>query len=326
MNRIMFLMALSCSVLVTMVGVRPIETHGPVGVANTSGLNQMNPTNLDCKPRKLTGKGTYAGFISFIQGNECFLQVDNQPPDRLHPRKSIVQFVNVGDKLQCFGGSGLTLQLGGGNPESDASFPLKASDGCYVARQVFVARTSRDKSRYFPAPAGPPRRDSPFCWPTDNATIKPENLIVRWPPQISESIVVLTLTDMTGRVIWEDTADGKKGELLSKDLQERVKEYRNRESNQLKLSIGDSKGRSDFVRFSLLSDRQEEELNKNLASCEEKKDIRRSLCRILAFHEKRMPQEVLKEYELALKLAPESESLISKAEAYRLANSNCPVR
>lgn len=326
MNRIPFLMALSCLILIAMVGARPVERPDPVDVANTSELNQTNPASLHCKPRKVTGKGTYVGFIKFIHGNECYLQVDDQQPVRLHPRKSIVQLVNVGDKLQCFGASSLILQLGGGTQETDASFPLKAGDGCYVVRQVFIARTNRDKSRYFPDPAGPPRRDSPFCWPTDNVTVRAEDLVIRWPPQVSESIVVLTLTDATGRVIWEDTVDGKKGELISKDLQERVEEYRNRPANQLKLSIVDSKGRSDFVRFSILSDREEEELNKDLASCEEKSDISRSLCRIQAFHEKRMPHEVLKEYESALKLAPESESLISKAEAYRLANSICPIR
>jgi len=294
---------------------RPVEI-------STATVSQTAPDQMVCKTSKAKANdGQYAGFIRNV-GSRCYRQVGNGPQQLLDPKRKEAARVHVGEKFQCFEGS-IMFELNGSTGGQGATYTIRPPDGCHTIKQPSIPRTDRNQAgvkAHRTSPAGLQRGHSgPFCNPANKSWIVPAQFEIRWLPAAVGSTLSTGIFGDSGILWYRDGVQGTLGELNNDEARGKLQAYRDKGgSNPVTLVIEDSKGQKSSIQFSLLSKVEEDALTKELASCAQvNDDLMLSLCRIAAFKERRMYGEVAKEYDKALRLAPESEELLAKtAEAY----------
>ena len=304
-----------------------------VGVGTNEVFSQSGQSGdfrLQCKSQKTEDDGKYAGVIKHI-GSQCYRQIGNAKAVLLNSDRDQYADVHVGEKFQCFSGS-IAFELKSSPDERGVSDVIRPFDGCHTIKKASVDQsvaTGRDKkhsSKSSTSRAGPTRHESgPFCSPIDRTGVIASQLMIRWMPDAVGSVLTLRIVDPENRELWKMTgvkgASGTSG-LDRPGLEEARKaldEYRQRNlPNPLRLVVEDSKGQTSKIQFSLLTAAEEMALTTELNHCAiDNHDVMLSLCRIEAFSKRQMFREVVQEYDVALKLAPKSEALISKSNEMR---------
>jgi hypothetical protein len=289
------------------------------------------PAQLPCRApnKKHEGPPRPAGVIQDVQGPECFYQFGDSRPVQLRRGGAKLKTVFIDDKLYCRGQSSLVVQFGGntdcGKPSENTNCGKPTTtvlpSDCLTVPEVGITRSDAigiALRGYNGRAAGEPRGEAtPFYSPAPKSYVRAADLVFRWTPDTIGEVFSLSILDANGHTIWaQDGITGATGELASPEARERLLKYRDETGEgTFELFSEDSNGRTSRFSFRLLSPASEGQLTAQLAKCAEAADAMQHLCRAAIFGDFGLLNEVAREYDQALRFAPDSQDLLSAAAA-----------
>jgi hypothetical protein len=259
--------------------------------------------------------GPEAGSIQRVNGIHCLLQRGEAKPKRITHKDKLL----VGDKLQCFCGSSLQIELQG------TTTTLYDFDKCFSVPQVEQAMRDEYEQavpHYRRGELGGRRRGLPgmevlVYSPATDSSVVPSQLVFRWVPDPEMPPLSLSIKDEQGEEIWSArNVDAKRGQLISEEARQRLLEYRG-SSRTAPLALVAQAGEATGVNhFSLLSIEKEQILNQEMSNCiKQTREVMVHVCRAGVFEKFDAYSEVAAEYDQAHALAPESRSLLDATRA-----------
>jgi hypothetical protein len=154
--------------------------------------------------------------------------------------------------------------------------------------------------------------------PANEGSVAPAQFVVRWAPLKASCMVSFLILDASGRELWRlQGVNGTSGSLRPDTARQALISYSEQKSpGPLQLKLSDTCGDEDQVSFTLLSAANEKSLSLDLAVWERERDeLLAHLGRASVFLDYDMFPEAADEYEAALSLAPESQSLLTRTIA-----------
>jgi hypothetical protein len=282
-------------------------------LANAAGL-------IASEGAKTAPSAPSVGWIDDLRG-PTFWKKDATSPERpLDPKRDRYRRLHVGERLRCDSGGYVKLQLYGGATEIKGP-----SSAWYPIPRVPPSRKLDDRAReefLGGQPGGRPRGDRLGVFsPTPDGAIRPARFVFRWTPQTGHDPHLLVVQDLEGREIWSQGGiEGATGRLQSISAQQALTKYRAEASRlgrslHLRLRITDSHGAVTEVPFSLLSPRDEAEMERELKPWDREpaEALMRHMGRASVFRRHRLYDEAAAEYDAALQTAPESRDLLDAA-------------
>lgn len=155
--------------------------------------------------------------------------------------------------------------------------------------------------------------------PADGGAVRLERLEIRWVGGGKKGTVTLRIETEDGVSLWSaspiDATAGKVLPALNEGARKAVGEYRAAGgAASFTLTMVEENGSRYGVMFHVLTKQSEEELARELAEWDKEGDVLlRVIGRAYVLDRKRLYTEAAEEYEAALKVAPESESLLQAA-------------
>jgi hypothetical protein len=255
-----------------------------------------------------------AGTIEGFSGNVFWKKTKDAAQTSLDAKKT---FLFAEERLKCDEGATLTIQLYGKTDTIKCPsgwFPIPSMPQMPALTKQALEDSWRIGGREMGEEAG-------VFSPADLSKIRVSNFEIRWVSGVAMRSFILVSLEKKATEIWKETVpNDAKGRFVSPGLTEALLKYR-RESpdGTLVLKWEDNSNQTGTVRFSLLSDEEEKQLQENLAYWDREPDgIMKYLGRASVFLRLRMFPQAADEYEAALKRAPKSHDLIRRtADAHR---------
>jgi hypothetical protein len=277
--------------------------------------------------------GPVAGRIVSLKCDARMQKNGTQAVSSLSPTRDIALGLSAGDRVQCNGAGYMEVLVASGTKKITASdnwftIPPLPQDPAYPQGDAVIAQSLANYGR-----AGATRgatADSRILWPTANSAILPDRFVIRWAP-VPQKIDLAVMTEAKDVTIWGPSAvDGRAGSFRSGALSSALAAYKSKAGSPaliLTLTIANS---SDWeeVHFSLLSGKQEQELNAQLDFWVKRTDgLALRLGRGYSYSRFNLFADAAEEYESALSSAPESRYLLEDAiQADRLAGRPSRVK
>ena len=235
----------------------------------------------------------------------------NGKETKLNARSDIGRDLHVGDIVSCQKDAKLTLRAGSRTLELDeysGAYTIVAPDSPKFKKVVDAyGRTGGRDRGGFTVPI--------LYAPANESSVVPDQFVLRWAPLKQSCVISLIVHDAKGQELWQQSkVDGAIGSLNSDALHQALIGYREKKPTAvLQLDLADTCGDEDRVTFSLLSLADEKSLKEELGGWAGEQDqLMVHLGRAAVFFEYQMFPETAEEYEAALALAPESQSLLKR--------------
>ncbi|HEX3682595.1 MAG TPA: hypothetical protein VHU83_08615 [Bryobacteraceae bacterium] len=244
---------------------------------------------------------------------------------KLQAQEDAGRIVYSGESLACVGNARVFGYLGAvsatdDKPRNLCNTPLTAetpstndkgrdAKSIALALDTYGKRAGRDKGS-----------GSPIYAPSNGGAVLPENFIVRWRTRPPLNTFTAVLQDSSGAELASvPGADGASGVLDSDKLRKALTQYRATTTGDraVHLIFRFETGPEQSVSFTVLSEQQEQDLDKALQGVAAASGLILYIERAAIFESFRMYGSVAAEYDAALEHAPESRDLLRAAvDAY----------
>ncbi|PYP85990.1 MAG: hypothetical protein DMG65_19590 [Candidatus Angelobacter sp. Gp1-AA117] len=229
-----------------------------------------------------------------------------------------------GELVQCGSGGSLKLQISGKIKEIKE---IKGSSDWLVIHPM--TSSDQDIMNAIESYGHIGGRDRPLASdilsPSPGSAMRAKWASFRWVPNRSVGRISLVIQDGFGSEIWrQDGIDGATGLFASDAARATLERYAKSGTQQMFFGVVDSNQQEIRTAFTLLSSTDENALDHALERWSRKgPGLLRHAGRAFTFGQYKLFAEAAAEYEMALKLAPESEDLLTAAiQAYgRVGNS-----
>lgn len=256
-----------------------------------------------------------AGIIEEITG-PAYWRKDNRAKEIKLDARHLGRILHVGEQVRVGPKGRLRLFLCSGKQDVTKSswFPISLPDECpnQAALAAYGDVGGRDRGN-----------GTQIFSPSDHSVVWPGQFVIRWIPSTAKCIVSFSISEVGsyGSDIWtENDIDGSLGKLDSDKARSKLQEYRERSGDMpLRLRMTDSCANDLTVTFSLISTKNELALTGELTHWDKNSGtLMFHLGRAYVLEKYRIFPAVAEEYEAALKKAPESHDLLSRAiQAHR---------
>lgn len=262
-----------------------------------------------------------AGYIEEIRGKAYWRPKGEAKPTLLHPQRHKKHPLRPGEQVRCDKGGRLVIRLHRKqvvvSPSSWYTIPKPPDDKITKAISSFARPGGRLRN---PQRAGfvivsPP---SPDETESGLPKVHPQAAVIRWTvPDGAKGTLTLELRDSSGAILWREAdVPCAQGKLDSAAFRQALQQYRAQGGNApLQLNLTPPAGKSTTTRFALLSEREEQALQKELQAWANEPGLLRHIGRAWTYERFGLLHEVAEECEQALKLAPHSEHLLKATAA-----------
>ena len=270
---------------------------------------------LGLNPSYTFGQQPIGAIVERFSGSVLVKQNGKQV--RLRPKSDLARELRIGDSIYCEKDAKLTLRVGGKTLELDEH------SGWYTVARPASAQSDRVQRALDEYGRSGGRSRGAFAIlilysPANESSVVPEQFQVRWSPLRKSCVASFVIQDSKGHELWRQRGvDGALGTLSSLAARQALAEYREKNaSGVLQLTLSDTCGDEDQVSFTLLSGAEEKSRNDELAEwVGETDELMAHLGRASVFVRYEMFANAAEEYEAALKLAPNSRSLLKRTMA-----------
>lgn len=265
-------------------------------------------------PAEVTAQEGGAGLIEQIRGTVFWRKNAAERADRLDRRSDKGRRLYPGEQVRCAQGGRLKVWLGRRLRQIPCAewftIPPPAS-----SQSEMFKRLIDDYGRVGDVDRGEP---SKVFAPSDHSTVMPKSFVVRWVPGTAPCPLSLTIKTVGNHLLWrQDGVEGSTEALQSATVRRRLARYRRLAGlGPLTLTLDvPCRGETEAqITFSLLSVGNERLLEQELAFWDREPGLLvRHLGRASAFNRYRMYPQVADEYEAALRAAPDSRDLLTRA-------------
>jgi hypothetical protein len=260
------------------------------------------------------------GFIESISG-DAILTVD-RTSKKLDAKKDAGRVLYPGDQLQCaYGAQVLGYLTTGSTKGFSQPFDLCHTEinGVRTAQQnglqIFPDAASA-LNKYGKAAGRPKGVESAIYAPPNEGAVLPAHFVVRWRTRPPLTTFTAVLQDGRGTELASvPGVDGKLGILDSEPFRNALMKYRTTTDNEhaAKLIFHFDSGPGQSVSFTVLTEHQEQDLEKMLGEATVPSGLFGYIRRAAIFESFRLFDSVAAEYDAALKEAPESRDLLRAA-------------
>lgn len=277
--------------------------------------------------------GPVAGRIVSLNCDARLQKNGSKIVSQLTSSRDVALGLSAGDRVQCNGAGTMEVLVSSGTRKISASdgwfaIPPLPPDPAYPKADAVIAQSLMSYGRAG-ATRGP-SADSRILWPTANSAVLPDRFTIRWAPA-PQKIELAVMSEAKDVTVWGPTqVEGGIGSFKSGALSSALAAYKLKTGSPsliLTLTIANS---SDWeeVHFSLLTARQDQDLNAQLDFWEKHTDgLALRLGRGYSYSRFNLFADAAEEYESALSSAPESRSLLEDAiQADRLAGRPSRVK
>ena len=265
-------------------------------------------------PLKAVAQGAHVGIVVEVRGEVFWRPNARAKWKRLSREADVARLLYASEQIRCARGGALRLWLSG---ESETrwitgrfTIPRPA-----VSRTDPVRRMLDEQTR----PSGIVRTGAVQVFsPSDHSAARPRPFPIRWARSAEGCSFSFLIQDVSGGPVWRRRdVEGSLGALDDTSAEEALSDYRAAHgSGPLMLVVDDSCVGTAAVNFSLLSADDERSLDAELAFWDKQTGtFVPHIGRASVFSRYRMFPQAAREYEAALKEAPRSLHLLTRAIA-----------
>jgi hypothetical protein len=259
------------------------------------------------------------GAVEVITGPVFLIAGDGIAEVPLNPRRDVLRLLFDGESLQCGPSGKAKIRIMNGGKEETKT--ITAADGVVrlkVDRALTPAQEGMVKALCEYGTPGGSRSVGSVVWsPPDGGAARIGNLKIRWETSSDEGPFTMTFSTEAGERIWSaagiDAAAGRLPAAQEAAVRQALAQLQSDSDPQsVTLTVASKKKGRREITFSILSRRGEEHLQQQLSQWNEGESdpLLRAIGRAHSLSEALLYAEATEEYEAALALAPESDSLL----------------